>query len=168
MSQLLEPRSANAYTSAMGMKPSGASTLGLGDGNTRQGNQQWWERPPDYRGWWPSQRRGQADMNWWTGEHYGGRSTTSVLRAYDRTGVGVGASRINEPAYGSTIRNSGGIGSTLRDADVMNTTWDSMGRGPRPRPYDYASRSLGINSGSTGSYGTYMGVRASGGATRFR
>ena len=167
MSQLLEPRSANAYTSAMGMKPSGRplwvsemATHAKATNNGGSGLRL--SRLVAFT----ATRTGRHELV--DGEHYGGRSTTSVLRAYDRTGVGVGASRINEPAYGSTIRNSGGIGSTLRDADVMNTTWDSMGRGPRPRPYDYASRSLGINSGSTGSYGTYMGVRASGGATRFR
>ena len=153
----------------MGMKPSGASTLGLGDGNTRSGNQQWWERPSNYRGWWPSQRRGEADMSWWTGEQYGGRSTTSVLRAYDRTGVGTrpGGPGMNTIGRGyENYMRTGGIGSTLRDADIVNTTWDSMGRGPRPRPYDFTNTSL--SASGTGAYGTYMGVRASGGATRFR
>ena len=165
--QLLEPRSANAYTNAMGMEPAGASTLGLGDGNTRSGNQQWWERPSDYRGWWPSQRRGQANMSWWTGEQYSGRSTTSVLRAYDRTGVGTQVSGADQGLYGGAAMR-GGIGSTLRDADVMNTTWDSMGRGPRPRAYDFTDRSFGASGGAGSTFGTYMGVRPSGGATRFR
>ena len=174
--QLLEPRTgavdvpgSNVYGSNTTLQPN-------------NGNQQWWERPSDHRGWWPSQRRGQADMSWWTGESYRGQNTTNVLRAYDTNGVGTTTRESNR--YDAGYNNSGAYGrSLLRGAPATNTTWDTMGRGVSRRPYDdvYGQRgggggrnaimsssmssSLGSNSANVGRY---SGLRASGGATRFR
>ena len=166
--QLLEPRT--------------GSTSGLGN-PLSNGNQQWWERPSDHRGWWPSQKRGQADMSWWTGEQYRGQSTTNVLRSYDANGVGTStrdgtygssSSRYGNELYGSRNNN------TLRDVDQMSSTWDSMGRGLSRRPYDAMDRSNtsgggGMSSsynnnrgGNRSEVGRYSGLRASGGSTRFR
>lgn len=173
---LLEPRAAGATTAALGGTGVYGSTNVLGEDNTRGGNQQWWERPVSYRGWWPSARRGQADMQWWDGDQYRGASTTSVLRAYDSDGVGTtrpGGLSAVDGYYGRMNR----LGATSRDMDTLNTTWDSMGRGPTARAYDqvdrqsmsssYGSGMLGMATRS-GTFGRYSGLRASGGATRYR
>ena len=145
------------------------------------GNQQWWERPSDHRGWWPSQRRGQADMSWWTGEQYRGQSTTNVLRSYDVSGVGT-MTRDGRRNNGGMMYGRTGESTTLRDVDTMNTTWDTMGRGLSRRPYDTMDRNYGsasMSNSMTSSYnggrrggddqvGRYSGLRASGGSTRFR
>ena len=170
--QLLEPRtgSTNANSS---LQPN-------------NGNQQWWERPSDHRGWWPSQKRGQADMSWWTGEQYRGQSTTNVLRSYDADGVGTTTRDSSNNRYGN---NTFGSSRALRGVASTNTTWDTMGRGLSRRPYDDVDRSNTYGSGgqnsimsnsmssslggsrgnrSTNDIGRYSGLRASGGATRFR
>ena len=141
--------------------------MGNGTGLPSNGNnQQWWERPADHRGWWPSQKRGEADMSWWTGEQYRGQSTTNVLRSYDQRGVGTRTR--DAQRYGDYNGSYGGGGerTSSRDVDSMNTTWDTMGRGLSRRPYDDSMMSTSYSSGN--NVGRYSGLRASGGSTRFR
>lgn len=133
-------------------------------------NQQWWERPSDHRGWWPSQRRGEADMSWWTGDQYRGQSTTNVLRSYDANGVGTTTRDSNRygSGYGGRFDDFGSS-RLLRRVDATHTTWDTMGRGLSRRPYDDLYGNGERNTMTSGNnIGRYSGLRASGGATRFR
>ena len=108
-------------------------------------------------------------MSWWTGEQYRGQSTTNVLRSYDQRGVGTRTR--DAQRYGDYNGSYGGGGerTSSRDVDSMNTTWDTMGRGLSRRPYDDLYGNGERNTMTSGNnIGRYSGLRASGGATRFR
>eukprot|EP00949_MAST-11_sp_MAST-11-sp1_P001259 g1259.t1 len=142
----------------------------------RKGEANWWERPPAYKGWWPSQKRGTANMNWWTGDVYRGRNLNSSLASLSRNP----AAAVNA----ANPRYSYMAGKAARSYKGTKTTWDPVGRGD---PQGGAWQGLGLGYSGLGASG-YAGLGVSqsanfmgasnaaypharshpGGATRFR
>ena len=43
----------------------------------------WWEKPEGHKGYWPSNRKGENKMDWWTSNTYNGKNMDLPLRQYD-------------------------------------------------------------------------------------
>eukprot|EP00943_MAST-04B_sp_MAST-4B-sp1_P001141 g1141.t1 len=91
--------------------PGGIDDVNNGANTTRK----WWERPPGHQGWWPSNRKGENKMDWWTSETYSGKNMNAPLHAYSSSSTDVNNSHLS-----SNNRNS----STGRYKPTTST-WDS-------------------------------------------
>ena len=69
----------------------------------------WWEKPEGHKGYWPSNRKGENKMDWWTGNTYNGKNMEAPLRQYEDI-----TNTLNRSA---PMRNSPKKGTT--------STWDS-------------------------------------------
>ena len=69
----------------------------------------WWEKPEGHKGYWPSNRKGENKMDWWTGNTYKGKNMEAPLRQYEDI-----TNTLNRSA---PMRNSPKKGTT--------STWDS-------------------------------------------
>ena len=83
-------------------------------------NRKWWERPPGHHGWWPSNRRGENKMDWWTSETYSGKNMNAPLHAYSSLDAPVALNSVMT-SDAENIRNN-----RLRQSYKPTTsTWDS-------------------------------------------
>ena len=79
-------------------------------------NRHWWERPSDHKGWWPSNKKGENKMDWWTSNSYNGKNFDAPLHQY--------SGNLNEPV---TLHSQ--IGQELQrsrpHSKPLTSTWDS-------------------------------------------
>ena len=91
---------------------------GIDENGGANSGRKWWERPPGHQGWWPSNRRGENKMDWWTTETYSGKNMNAPLHAY-------GSINNNNNNNTRANLNSNSSSNNSRRYQPTTSTWDS-------------------------------------------